>query len=119
MAESEYKRCMSLCGEYAEYAERLYIRSLSRTNPNIIREQLIQIQTRNDKVIGNCIVCKLSIYASEKQIKCPLCNAPAHEAHLLEWVKIKGFCPNCGATLKARDFLLVEKIQIGIACKID
>lgn len=56
------------------------------------------------EIVGKCIVCKLSIYASEQITKCPICNFVAHRTHLLEWIKIKGKCPNCKANLKYTDF---------------
>ena len=51
------------------------------------------------KIIGNCIVCNLSITEFEEQLICPFCFSLAHETHLLEWVKIKGYCPHCNAPL--------------------
>ncbi len=52
-----------------------------------------------------CSVCKLSIDAHEEEIWCPNCHAPAHRTHLLEWIKIKGFCPNCSTKLRLSDFV--------------
>ena len=58
------------------------------------------------EIIGRCIVCRLSIYATEQTIKCSICSFMAHRTHLLEWIKIKGKCPKCKANLKYPDLIL-------------
>jgi Zn finger protein HypA/HybF involved in hydrogenase expression len=52
-----------------------------------------------------CCVCKLPMTPHKAEAWCPHCFARAHRSHLLEWVKIKGFCPNCSADLKLLDFI--------------
>ncbi|MFX1297687.1 MAG: PCI domain-containing protein, partial [Promethearchaeota archaeon] len=48
-----------------------------------------------------CMVCNLIIYPSREEIiHCPHCYSPAHQSHLVEWVKIKGFCPKCKSKIK-------------------
>lgn len=47
-----------------------------------------------EKVI-TCSVCKLPITFGESVGKCSLCENKAHLAHIQEWVKAKGKCPNC------------------------
>jgi hypothetical protein len=42
-----------------------------------------------------CSVCNLDIITGEFFVKCPHCGALSHRDHLLEWVKIRGTCPNC------------------------
>ena len=42
-----------------------------------------------------CTVCNLDIVSGEQFIKCPHCSTLSHRDHLLEWIKVKGFCPNC------------------------
>ncbi|NVM55764.1 MAG: PCI domain-containing protein, partial [Candidatus Helarchaeota archaeon] len=43
-----------------------------------------------------CMVCNLIIDPSkEETVHCQYCNSPAHRTHLIEWLKIKGTCPNC------------------------
>lgn len=66
-----------------------------------------QIQIREEEVefIGHCIVCSFPIYNFEKLLKCPKCCTLAHRSHFLEWIKIKGYCPKCQASLKYVDFL--------------
>ncbi|NVM30165.1 MAG: hypothetical protein HWN65_15080 [Candidatus Helarchaeota archaeon] len=54
----------------------------------------------NGKIVGICIVCNLSITEFEEQLKCPSCFSLAHQTHLLEWAKIKGYCPHCNFSLK-------------------
>lgn len=42
-----------------------------------------------------CTTCKLNIGQGEDSLHCPYCKRPSHSKHLLEWLKIKGECPNC------------------------
>ncbi|NVM30167.1 MAG: E3 ubiquitin protein ligase [Candidatus Helarchaeota archaeon] len=68
----------------------------------------------NGKIIGICMVCNLPITEFEQQLKCPSCSSLAHETHLLEWAKIKGYCPHCNSTLKhilIRDLTLVGRVS--------
>ncbi len=50
-----------------------------------------------------CSVCLLDIEYGEDFAKCPECGVFSHSDHLLEWLKIKGFCPNCRTELKPED----------------
>ena len=48
-----------------------------------------------------CMVCNLFINpAREEVVHCPYCNQPAHYIHLIEWIKVKGKCPNCKREIK-------------------
>lgn len=47
-----------------------------------------------------CVVCNLLILDLDALTKTPCCKTYAHRAHLKEWLKIKGTCPNCGEKLK-------------------
>lgn len=58
-----------------------------------------QVIYKRDAIIGRCEVCNLSIYASEETLDCPECHQLAHRSHLLEWIKIKGFCPTCNVKI--------------------
>jgi hypothetical protein len=42
-----------------------------------------------------CPVCNLDIVFGDLFIKCPFCGILSHRDHLLEWIKIRGTCPNC------------------------
>lgn len=50
-----------------------------------------------------CILCKRQIDFSDDWLKCPHCEELAHRSHLLEWVKVKGTCPNCRQPLRPSD----------------
>lgn len=50
-----------------------------------------------------CIVCNLEIKDYEKKIYCPYCGSPSHRDHILEWIKIKSFCPYCNHKLSVKD----------------
>jgi len=59
------------------------------------RRPLPKVHYKQAEIISKCSVCKLAIFASEDILTCPFCGAIAHEIDLLEWIKIKGYCPNC------------------------
>jgi hypothetical protein len=42
-----------------------------------------------------CSVCQLNIAFGDDVVRCPHCGVLSHRDHLLEWIKIRGFCPNC------------------------
>ena len=73
------------------------------------QRSLIQILIEKNKIIGLCMVCQLPIHITEEILKCPRCITLAHTSHLLEWIKVKGSCPNCGASLNNRYFLNEDK----------
>ena len=66
------------------------------------RNQLKRDRVRysQDEIVGKCSVCELSIYLSDDTLMCPVCDESAHRDHLLEWIKVKGNCPNCGTNLR-------------------
>jgi len=53
--------------------------------------------------VDRCIVCNLPIQKEDIIARCPDCGNPAHRAHLLEWIKIKGICPFCHRNIKSLD----------------
>ena len=52
-----------------------------------------------------CIVCNLTIEQDDEKLFCPYCGNPSHKYHLLEWIKIKGFCPYCREKLRVKDLV--------------
>ncbi len=46
-----------------------------------------------------CVVCKKSIDAGSEYVYCLNCGNPGHRRHLLEYIKVRGICPNCKARL--------------------
>lgn len=52
--------------------------------------------------LTSCAICKTHIPPKEA-IHCPHCHTPFHRDHLLEWLKIRGTCPNCGRPLNQRE----------------
>ncbi len=68
------------------------------------------ISFEEDPYIAKCVVCDLLIYENEEFTTCPICNAIAHRTHLLEWLKIKGFCPNCGQHIPSISLMRVCQI---------
>ncbi|MEM3585844.1 MAG: hypothetical protein QXO71_00860 [Candidatus Jordarchaeaceae archaeon] len=53
--------------------------------------------------LSRCTVCNLEIKEENRKVHCPFCGLPAHRDHLLEWLKIKGFCPNCAKPLDIKE----------------
>ncbi len=50
-----------------------------------------------------CSVCQLNIVFGDDVVRCPHCGVLSHRDHLLEWIKIRGFCPNCRERLIESD----------------
>ncbi|MFX1299569.1 MAG: zinc ribbon domain-containing protein [Promethearchaeota archaeon] len=52
-----------------------------------------------------CSVCQHSIEYGESILICPHCNSQAHRTHILEFLKVKGTCPNCEEDLDEYELL--------------
>ncbi len=50
-----------------------------------------------------CLLCKRQIDFNEEWLKCPNCEELSHRTHLLEWIRVKGTCPNCRTPLRPKD----------------
>ncbi|MFB0563938.1 MAG: RING finger protein [Candidatus Lokiarchaeia archaeon] len=50
-----------------------------------------------------CSVCQLKIIFGDNVIRCPHCGVLSHRDHILEWIKIRGFCPNCREILSENE----------------
>lgn len=70
----------------------------------IYKKNHYQVFYENEEIISECIICKSSIYSSDDILECPACEGKAHKSELLEWIKIKGYCPKCGLLLKQNNF---------------
>ncbi|MFQ6124769.1 MAG: RING finger domain-containing protein [Candidatus Heimdallarchaeota archaeon] len=46
-----------------------------------------------------CPICRKPILYGENVVECPMCGILAHTPHLLEWLRVKGICPNCKSKL--------------------
>lgn len=57
------------------------------------------------QMIDKCSVCNLDITPEDEIAKCPYCGCLSHRDHFLEWVKVRGTCPNCTARLSQLEFL--------------
>jgi len=53
-----------------------------------------------------CSVCHHTIEYGESVLSCPHCDARAHRVHILEYLKVKGTCPNCQEDLD--EYELIE-----------
>lgn len=47
-----------------------------------------------------CLICRKPVLYGEQVLECPFCKIKAHAPHLLEWLRVKGTCPNCRAKLR-------------------
>ncbi len=52
-----------------------------------------------------CIVCSGAISSTDVVLQCPKCGGRAHRIHILEYLKVKGYCPNCHIELDDRDLI--------------
>ncbi len=55
--------------------------------------------------IYQCEICSQSIVYGDDFAKCPHCGTFFHSDHLLEWLKVKGNCPNCKEPLSEIDII--------------
>ena len=49
---------------------------------------------------NSCPLCKKTFIKNEIVIRCKKCLSTYHKSEFLEWIKVKGFCPNCNQKLK-------------------
>ncbi len=57
------------------------------------------------QIIPYCRICGSPIVYGDKILQCPHCKAYAHKTHLIEWIKVKGYCPVCGVDVEEiKDF---------------
>lgn len=85
--------------EFLERLERSSIKLINRITPK-------------NKVTGICMICFAQLIGARDGWTCPACNHVAHQYHIMEWIKIKGFCPICRNSLemkKNRIILVKEK----------
>lgn len=73
-------------------------------NKSIKRD--ISICPNCNKTIPHCIVCSLPIAQKSIIGKCVHCDKVAHLTHLQEWLKVKGYCPNCSMHLREADVII-------------
>lgn len=52
-----------------------------------------------------CMVCHVPYSPTDSLLICPYCHSGAHRSHILEYLKVKGTCPNCQANLDSRDLI--------------
>ena len=57
-----------------------------------------------------CMVCHLPIEFADSVLICPYCEGQAHRIHILEYLKVKGSCPNCQADLD--EFELIPRMSL-------
>jgi len=57
-----------------------------------------------------CMVCHHPIEFADSVLICPHCQGQAHRVHFLEYLKVKGSCPNCQADLD--EFELIPKMSL-------
>jgi len=73
---------------------------------NKIIEKDTIICPKCDNTIPHCIVCSLPITQKSIIGKCIHCEKIAHLTHLQEWMKVKGYCPNCSMHLREADIII-------------
>lgn len=68
--------------------------------------------------IFKCAIC-FRFIKDEELVKCPKCDATAHELHFLEWVKKTGSCPVCQNKLYEQEVAKVKCVVCGLEIKSD
>lgn len=56
-------------------------------------------------ITARCSVCNQYVTSEEQFLECPNCGVLSHRDHLLEWVKVKGYCPSCKKKLSQEDLI--------------
>ncbi|MFX1293481.1 MAG: hypothetical protein ACFFD2_01290 [Promethearchaeota archaeon] len=74
--------------------------------------------TSCQKDVFKCSIC-FNFIKNEELVKCTKCDAPAHEQHLLEWVKKTGKCPVCQENLYEQEVAKVTCVVCGLRIKSD
>jgi hypothetical protein len=69
----------------------------------LVHLHLLQISPKISKpsTAPQCIVCNLPMQPGSDIIECPSCHNKGHRREMLEWVKIKGFCPVCRVPIQS------------------
>ena len=80
-----------------------------RLNEEFLERIKLQESIDDNQILGVCTVCNLVISLHEEPLLCPACGAPAHRSHLLEWVKVRGFCPECSYHFSGFDIESLRK----------
>jgi hypothetical protein len=52
-----------------------------------------------------CIVCQNSVVPIDSTLSCPHCRGRAHRIHFLEYLKVKGICPQCKVDLDPHELI--------------
>ena len=95
----EYRKDRNETSSALFYCKNCGYLELPPPSPQYTKQVFPTSSYEKEEIIGICIVCNLPITEFEEQLICPFCFSLAHETHLLEWVKIKGYCPHCNAPL--------------------
>lgn len=80
-----------------------YVNALRRIGSQIAAQPSQGETIATEDLSENCIVCKRKISKGQNFVVCPYCKKPAHYAHFVEFIKVRGVCPSCNGRLKAAD----------------
>ncbi|HUT81510.1 MAG TPA: hypothetical protein VMZ29_09945 [Candidatus Bathyarchaeia archaeon] len=82
-----------------------YVNALRRIGSRIATQGNENDVFAQTDLTENCLVCRKQIKKGENYVSCPNCKKLAHYAHLIEWIKVQGTCPNCHTRLKIADYM--------------
>ncbi len=66
--------------------------------------------------VFKCAIC-FRFIKNDELVRCPKCNATAHEQHFLEWIKKTGACPVCQNKLYEQEVAKVSCVVCGLEIK--
>lgn len=69
-------------------------------NEYLSKITLIDKQMSQVAIGLRCSVCQEFLTLPDEVLVCEWCGSPAHKNHLLNYVKLNGYCPACGEYLK-------------------
>ncbi|WXG46889.1 MAG: RING finger protein [Candidatus Atabeyarchaeum deiterrae] len=94
--QPDTKFCPS-CGARLHLQPRVVASTQTEANPEAEKQV-----TGESRETHDCIVCNEELTEKNDVVWCPHCGQPAHRDHMVKWIREKGRCPNCGASLDER-----------------
>ena len=58
-----------------------------------------------------CAVCQAPLSPDDTIVRTPCCQSYAHKEHILNWISMKGFCPNCMQKITEVDLISIVFID--------
>lgn len=100
--QTEVKRQAHRTQSHTQYAE-IQLAMCPECEATILAEATVCPHCNSPQPV--CTVCNNSIVPLDSTLSCPHCGGRAHRIHFLEYLKVKGTCPNCRANLDPHELI--------------